>query len=82
MWDAEAAGEMPDVAMNPRLHALQGELRGKHLVIDAARQVRVLWHTTLSLGCMRWGELGVLWCASKGGACCASNDDGGKVGDA
>jgi hypothetical protein len=31
---------MPDVAINPRLHGLQGELRAKHLVIDAARQVR------------------------------------------
>ncbi|WIA33831.1 hypothetical protein OEZ86_006940 [Tetradesmus obliquus] len=41
LWDADAAGEMPDVAMNPRLHALQGELRGKHLVIDAARQGNV-----------------------------------------
>jgi hypothetical protein len=34
---------MPDVPINPRLHSLQGELRSKHLVIHAARQVRRGW---------------------------------------
>jgi hypothetical protein len=39
LWEAEEGGDMPDVAINPRLHSLKGDLRSKHLVIDAARQV-------------------------------------------
>jgi hypothetical protein len=39
LWDAEQADEMPSVELNPRLHSLTGDLRSKHLVIDAARQV-------------------------------------------
>jgi hypothetical protein len=40
LWDAEQAGDVSNVALNPRVQPLQGELRKKHLVIDAARQVK------------------------------------------
>lgn len=39
LWEAEQAQHMPDEKLNPNLTPLEGELRSKHLVIDANRQV-------------------------------------------
>lgn len=40
LWDVDDSCSMPEGSLNPNLHQLQGELRAKHLVIDANRQVR------------------------------------------